>query len=351
MSKRLEIEKFIDAAAEQPVFDVRSPSEFEQGHIPGAHSIPLFDDGERAEIGKLYKEKGRDAAFKRGLEFVGPKMRRFVEEVESISGGGNVLVHCWRGGMRSRSFAWLMEQAGISTAVLEKGYKAFRNFVLRLFARSYPLIVLGGMTGSGKTEVLHALRSQGEPVIDLEGLANHKGSAFGHLGEEEQPTGEQFENNLGMELYRMDPDRPIWIEDESQAIGARILPKPFFASMREAPVLWLEVPLPVRIERLVTEYGDYDSGDLEQSIRNIRKRLGGLRTQQALDALEIGELDRVAEIVLGYYDKTYRYGLRKRPEERIHTFDTNLHDPAETARRIRQEVHGRMELNWNTIST
>lgn len=319
------------------MFDVRSPGEFAQGHIPGAHNLPLFDNEERAVIGKLYKQVGRSEALKKGLEFVGPKMRPFVEKAEALANGNGALAHCWRGGMRSASFAWLLETAGIATRVLNGGYKAYRNFVLELFQQSYPLVVLGGFTGSGKTEVLYELRALGEQVIDLEGLANHKGSAFGHLGEADQPTGEQFENDLGFKLHHLDRNRPVWVEDESRHIGSRILPKLFYASMREAPVIRMEIPRKARINRLVDDYGPYERQSLRHSVQKIEKRLGGLRTQQALQALEDDDLALVADITLEYYDKAYQHGLNKRNEELVKTISLEGADAAVNARKIQEQ--------------
>jgi len=337
VSITVEIGEFIEASLERPVIDVRSPAEYNQGHMPGAHNIPVFNNRERKIVGTLYKQSGRDAALKKGLEIVGPKMRGFVEQAEEIVDSGGALVHCWRGGMRSSSFAWLLETAGIETVVLRDGYKAFRNFVLDLFEEEYPLVVLGGFTGSGKTEILEALMESGEQVIDLEDLANHKGSAFGHLGEQAQPSGEQFENELAMQLYRMDSSRPIWVEDESRQIGARILPGGFYETMRSAPVVRVDLPRSLRVRKLAGEYGVFESSKLRQSLFKIKKRLGGQRTKQALQALREGKMERVAEIALSYYDKAYRYGLNKRDENTIKTVRLDRLDAVRNARIILDE--------------
>ena len=318
MSSSLPIHDFLEAAESLPIIDVRSPSEYKHGHIPGAHNIPLFDDEERAEIGTIYKQQNRDEAFKRGLEFVGPKMRTFVERAEEIAPERELLLNCWRGGMRSSSFGWLLESAGFKTHTLENGYKAFRNFVLDLFQKQYNILILSGYTGSGKTEILQALQQLGEQVIDLEGLANHKGSAFGHLGEDEQPSGEHFQNKLGMRLYQIEEKNPLWLEDESRFIGRRIIPNDFFKQMRKATVFRVEIPKEIRIKRLVDDYGAYPKEKLENSILKIEKRLGGLRTQQAIEALENDNLATVADYVLHYYDKAYDHGISKRDDEKVH---------------------------------
>jgi tRNA 2-selenouridine synthase len=338
MKQPLPVQTFIDAAQSLPVVDVRSPSEFQQGHIPGAENLPLFNDEERAEIGTIYKQESRDAAFKHGLEIVGPKMKFLVERAEEIAPRRKILVHCWRGGMRSGSLGWLLETAGFEVQTLEKGYKAFRNFVLDQFAEERNIHILSGYTGSGKTDILYALCEMGEQVIDLEGLAHHKGSAFGYLGEKSQPTGEQFQNELGMTLYRLNENQPIWLEDESRFIGRRQIPHQLFNQMQSAPVFRIRVPRKARIERLVQDYGNYPTKELRESILKIRKRLGGLRTQQAIEALEEGNLEKVAELVLHYYDKAYARHLEKRDARKIYTLSVDDKDPRAIARILVEET-------------
>ncbi|HYW36016.1 MAG TPA: tRNA 2-selenouridine(34) synthase MnmH [Balneolaceae bacterium] len=334
MAKELEISEFIDASRDLPVIDVRTPSEFEQGHIPDAHNLPIFSDEERAEIGTLYNQKSRGASIKRGLEIVGPKMRTFVEKAEKLAPDREILVHCWRGGMRSESMAWLLNFSDFSPRTLTGGYKTFRNFVLDTFTRRWPVIVLGGMTGSGKTEVLHNMRKMGAQVIDLEGLAHHKGSAFGAIGEDPQPSNEHFENKLAMRLLSMDTQRPIWVEDESHLVGKNIIPNDFYDQMRAAPVIEMQVPDEDRIEHLIDIYGDYPSDELADSINAISRRLGGLRTQQALDALAENDFETVARLALSYYDKTYTYGLSKRDPETVFPLELSSISHADNARKI-----------------
>ena len=334
MTEKLNISEFIAASWNLPVIDVRTPSEFKQGHIPGAYNLPLFSDNERAEIGTIYKQESRDASIKRGLEIVGPKMRTFVDEAEKIVRNREVLIHCWRGGMRSESMAWLLDFSGFSTHTLMGGYKAFRNFVLDTFKQQWPVIILGGMTGSGKTEVLHIMKEMGEQVIDLEGLAHHKGSAFGALGEEPQPSNEHFENELAMQLLSMDKKHPIWLEDESHYIGKNLIPNDLFDQMRVAPVVEMRVPTDERVKHLVHVYSDYPIEGLATSIKKIDRRLGGLRTQQALEALEENNFKIVAELALSYYDKAYTYGLNQRCAESVFPLELLSIDHAENARKI-----------------
>jgi len=218
------------------IIDVRSPDEYGHAHIPNAFSLPLFTNEERAEIGTTYKQKSREAAIKLGLPFFGTKMQNMIEQAEGWAANyektnGNkptILVHCWRGGMRSAAVAWLLDLYGFKTEQLTGGYKAYRNWVLAQFEKNYSMKVLGGYTGSGKTEILLQLQKSKIPVIDLEGLANHKGSAFGALGQNEQASQEQFENNLAGALFHISAANPFfWIEDESQRIGTNMLPITF----------------------------------------------------------------------------------------------------------------------------
>ena len=182
------------------IIDVRSPDEYAHAHIPNAFSLPLFTNEERAEIGTTYKQQSREAAIKLGLPFFGNKMQNMIEQVEGWAASyektnGNkptILVHCWRGGMRSAAVSWLLDLYGFKTEQLSGGYKAYRNWVLAQFEKNYSMKVLGGYTGSGKTEILLQLQKSKIPVIDLEGLAHHKGSAFGALGQHEQTSQEQF---------------------------------------------------------------------------------------------------------------------------------------------------------------
>jgi tRNA 2-selenouridine synthase len=315
--------------------DVRSPSEFQQGHIPEAFNLPLFNDEERAEIGTIYKRQSRGEAIKRGLEIAGPKMRWLVEQAENIAPERKVLIHCWRGGMRSSSLGWLLETAGFEVQTLKKGYKAFRNFVLDQFEEERKIYILSGYTGSGKTEILHASRDLGEQMIDLEALANHEGSVFGYLGKGSQPTGEQFQNRLGMALYHTNSDRPLWLEDESRFIGRRQIPYKLFNQMQTAPVFRINVPKEARIKRLVEDYANYPINGLKESILKIKKRLGGLRTQQAIEALEAGNFKKTADLVLHYYDKAYDRQLQKRKDEKILALSVNDKNPTVIAKILR----------------
>lgn len=279
--------------------------------------MPLFTDQERAVVGTLYKQTGRDAAMLEGLRIIGPKMAGIVEKARELAPEGRIGVHCWRGGERSASVAWLLEKAGFKEVlVLSRGYKAFREHVLASFPLPWKLDVLGGFTGTGKTELLGLLREQGEQIVDLEGLAHHKGSSYGGIGEKEQPSTEQFENLIWHALTRLDPARPIWVEDESQLVGHVKIPDPFFARMRSRTVHFIDMPVEQRAARLVQDYGAFPKEELAAATQRIQKRLGPQHAKEALEALEAGDLYRVALITLTYYDKTYARGLAARDPQK-----------------------------------
>lgn len=305
----ISIEDFFHNRDNCPVIDVRSPSEFATGHIPNAYNIPLFSDEERAIVGTKYVQDGLYNAVIEGLRVVGPKLSKFVETLKSITSKQDVIVYCWRGGMRSQSMAWLFNLANFNAFALDGGYKKYRKFAQSYFENPYKLIVLGGMTGSGKTELLKHLKNKGEQVIDLENLANHKGSAFGWIGQQKQPSTEHFENLLFEALLKIDPKIPTWIEDESKSIGSVFIPRQFFIRMSLCPTISVEVPAEIRIRRLVSDYTQCNPNDLILSIDKISKRLGGENTRRCTDFINSGHFEEAVAISLAYYDKAYRHGL------------------------------------------
>ena len=307
------------------LLDVRSPSEYAQGHIPGAFNLPLFSDEERAAVGTVYKTMSPHHAMQRGLEIVGPKMQGIVDQALKLYNGKPIVVHCWRGGKRSSSIGWLLDFAGMSVSVLTGGYKAYRTYQ-RSWIDTQPLnlIILGGKTGSGKTDLLHALSAKGEQVLDLEQLAHHKGSAFGWMGELEQPSTEQFENDIFEVVRKLDLTKRIWIENESLTIGKVFIPQPLWNKMKSAPLIQLEVPIDVRVQNLVDIYAGGDAKEaLISSFQKISARLGGQHVKAALEALANGDYHQAAEVALTYYDKTYYYGLEQRNAQIIGKIDTD----------------------------
>lgn len=222
-----------------------------------------------------------------------------------------VLLHCWRGGMRSAAIAWLLNLYGMDVYLLEGGYKAYRNWIITRFEKDYDIKILGGFTGSGKTRILTQLQKKAHATIDLEKLANHKGSAFGGIGQGPQPSQEMFENELGMELSKNE-NKSFWLEDESQRIGHLQIPLAFWQTMRKKPVFFVDIPFDERLQYIVQEYGVCNKESLQVSIERIKKRLGPLETKTALAHLEKDETEACFHILLAYYDKHYTKGLYSR---------------------------------------
>lgn len=335
--ERLTIKNFLAGSKDKVLLDVRSPAEYNHAHVPTAISLPLFTDEERKTVGTTYKQKNREDAIKIGLDFFGPKMRKMIENVEAILDSGSqskiqnskpeIFVYCWRGGMRSAAVAWLLDLYGFKVYTLAGGYKSFRNHVLQTFEQPFQLKILGGYTGSGKTEVLNELEKNGNAIIDLEKIASHKGSAFGSFGMPPQPKQEMFENLLALELLKKStvngqwpvegPGRPqghspIWLEDEAQRIGDLNLPNALWDKMRESPLFFLEIPFEERLNHIVEEYGECEKDKLIDSTKRISQRLGGLDAKNTIAFLENGDIKEAFRILLRYYDKRYSKGLHNR---------------------------------------
>lgn len=317
---KIDIAEFLSMTG-LPVIDVRSPQEYTHAHIPNALSMPLFNDEERKVVGTTYKQISREQAIKIGLDYFGPKMRRMVEHIEELvkdSPSKQIVVHCWRGGMRSAAVAWLLDLYGFKVYTIIGGYKAFRTWVLDHLSKDRDYTILGGYTGSAKTEILQALKYKGETVIDLEGIAHHKGSAFGAIGQEPQPSQEMFENILALQIKEAG-DKNIWLEDESQRIGLVNIPHLMWEVIRKKPVCFLEIPFEVRLNHILDTYGKLNKGELAGAIIRIKKRLGGLETKTALSFLAEDNMIECFRILLTYYDKLYAKALLNRPDPKPST--------------------------------
>lgn len=334
MVKQLSLSEFLEKAKTTVVVDVRTPLEFQQGHILGAVNIPIFTNEERVLVGTSYKQQGRQPAILLGFELTGPKWAAFIRQAELLAPDKKVLVHCWRGGMRSGAMAWSFDLYGFEVSTLKGGYKAFRKSGISAFSENYPFMILSGSTGSAKTKILQEMKAFGEQVIDLEDLAQHQGSAFGSMGKLIQPSQEQFENLLGVELQKMDVSKRIWLEDESVTIGKKVIPKPIWDQMRKATVVKIEFPKEERIEFLNQDYGNLDKEFLKESVLKITKRLGPLETKLTLQAIEEGRMKDFIKQVLVYYDKTYAKGLSSRSEESINPISLIHINPKENAKAI-----------------
>lgn len=346
------------------ILDVRSPREFADGHITGARSWPLFSDDERARIGTLYKQKSREKAVDLGLEIIGPKMAEmakygralFESQVseDGTPGRNSLLIHCWRGGMRSESVAWLLRTAGIPAVVLEDGYKGFRSYARSQFDKKIDFAVLGGLTGSSKTDTLLELEKiDGESVIDLEGMAKHFGSAFGNLEKIQQPSTQQFSNDLYFKLRELNAwnernparTRPIWIENESRTIGMVDMPEPIFTQLIASRCFEMQRTDDDRVKHLVQMYGEIDIDLLATAFNNIAQKLGGDNVKEAQKALENSDLATAARIALVYYDKTYAHGLTKRNETLRTDVDCRNLTPTECAAHLSNFITNFLCLN------
>ena len=331
MIQTLDIIDFLKLADTTQVIDVRTPLEYEHAHLVGAHNLPVFSNEERVQVGTTYKQRGREEAILLGFDFTGPKWSGFIKKALTIAPDKKILVHCWRGGMRSGAMAWALELYGFEVSLLEGGYKKYRNWVLDQFSENYPILILGGMTGSAKTQILHELKNSGQQIIDLEDLAQHQGSSYGSMGHLIQPSQEQFENMLAAELKKTDKNIPLWIEDESLTIGKRFIPNALFHQMRVAPVLKIVIPAGERINFLVQEYGKLDKDFLVECTQRIGKRLGPEQTRDAVLAIQENRMADFIKLVLVYYDKTYSAGQGKRLAESIHEIECNDTDASGNA--------------------
>jgi tRNA 2-selenouridine synthase len=307
----LTLDNFWTLREQLPLVDARSEGEFAQSHIPGAINIPILNNAERIQVGTLYKQAGPEKATLKGFELVGPRFHLIQREALRNFPNKKVMLYCWRGGMRSQILSWLLTQVGFEVYRLAGGYKTYRTFTFNEVRKPYPLLVLGGKTGAAKTVLLQKLKERGEQVVDLEGLANHKGSSFGAIGLPGQPTVEQFENLLAEQLRKIPPDRAIWVENESRRIGRIILPDPFFLQMTQSPRIEIEKTDTERIAHIAREYAGLDQVELTDAVLRLQKRLGGDRTKQAVEAIQANQPEIWIPILLQYYDKTYSYDLAR----------------------------------------
>ena len=299
MLTEISIQEYFTKFSATPLIDVRSPGEYKQGHVIEATNIPLFSNDERAAVGTTYVQKSREKAIELGYKYVEPKLQWYVDESRMVAPEGVVAVHCWRGGMRSHAFAEHLIKNGFSQVYLiTGGYKSYRKLVLDFFEQPFKLRILGGYTGSGKTFVLKEIGKLGDQIVDLEGIAHHKGSAFGAIGEQKQPTVEHFENKLFDVMRHLVLNKPIWLEDESLNIGRVKVPIMLFRQMREQVVYFVDIDKKLRAQHLVDAYANYGNDLLASGINAIAKRLGGLNVKEAHQYLQENNYYEVALIAL-----------------------------------------------------
>lgn len=336
-----ELQEFLSLRNKLPILDVRTPAEYEQGHIHHSHNMPLFTNEERVVVGTLYKQQSPQVAFKKGLELIGPKLVSFIEFAEKL-GSREVLVHCWRGGMRSQSVATLLGAYGFKAHTLRGGYKNYRQHALSFFEKPLPIIVLTGYTGSMKTQVLQELQKLGEQVVDLEGLACHQGSAFGRQGAEIQPSSEQFQNLIYEAFKPMDLKRRIWLEDESMRIGGVEMMVSLYYQKSAAPYVFLDIPREIRIQNLIKNYEYKSEEKLIRATESIKKRFGVKETAQTIAHIKAGEAEAAAQLLLTYYDRRYYKSIAEKEKQIKLNLPTSSDDPLQIAKLILEKLDGNL---------
>ena len=314
--KRKELEKF--RSFKGPLIDVRSPGEYYKGHMPNSINIPLFDNDERSIIGTIYKKEGRKKAVIEGLKFFEKKMELLLDNLfmsidpyKTITKKNNnelfIRIYCSRGGMRSQSIAWLLEKFKLNLVTLNGGYKMYRRWVLDSFSKKLNIVVIGGKTGTGKTRLLSLLEKYKYQTIDLERFACHRGSTFGGLGMQEQPSNEQFENMIAEKLNSFRFSNNIFVEAESANIGKCKIPHEFFNQMKNSKRIEIIRSESNRLDELIHTYSVFKKEELQESVLRIKKRLGPQRTKIALESINNEKWELVCRSVLDYYDKCYEY--------------------------------------------
>lgn len=293
------------------VIDTRSPAEFAEDHLPGAINLPSLNDAERAEVGTIYVREDRFKARRIGAALVARNVAAHLDgPLAGHDGAWQPLVYCWRGGQRSGSFASILEQIGWRVRLLDGGYRAYRRLVVRmLYEAVLPIrpVLLDGNTGTAKTRLLALLEEQGMQVIDLEGLANHRGSALGAMGGG-QPTQKLFEGRLAQRIAALDPERPVVIEAESHKVGTRIVPPSLWTAMKAAPAVRVTAPVAERARYLAEAYGDVTEAPdtLCASLDLLRPMQGHGRVDDWQRMVKAGDFAALAQdLIVAHYDPGY----------------------------------------------
>ncbi|MDW7650175.1 MAG: tRNA 2-selenouridine(34) synthase MnmH [Bacillota bacterium] len=318
MKSLLSVEQFLENRQQYYLVDVRSPGEFTKSSIPGAVNVPLFSDEERAEVGTAYWQEGADRAKLVGLSLVSSKLSKIVEDILEGAAGREIVLYCWRGGMRSRSVFSLLEALGYPVRQLVGGYKAFRRRVVAFFKDTkldLPVYVLNGLTGVGKTLVIKKLLEKGAPALDLEGMANHRGSAFGAVGLGQSRSQKDFEALLFLAMYDLKNSPFLIVEGEGKRIGPVVLPDMLFAAMHHGHHILLEAGLDTRVERIVTEYhgSATNRAELADAVYALQQKLGREQCEELAGLIRRGEyLPAAQKLCTDYYDLYYRDSRQKR---------------------------------------
>ena len=303
--------------------DVRCPREFEKGHYTKSINIPLFSDNEYQKIGQIYKKDGQNIATQMGFEYASKSKIYILKQISNLD-AENLIIYCARGGMRSKGFQHILDEAGYNSLRLNRGYKSIRNYTLNSYKSKRKIIVIAGSTGTGKTTILHEMKEKGYNVVDLESLANHRGSAFGDLGLTQPSTQQQFENDLSSCWIKTNPDKPVFIESESRKIGRVSIPDDIWTQMQNGFYLKIDMDIDRRIKNLINDYGHYSKNDLQARIHKISKKLGGQNVKTAIKLLEKNNLTKLCHLLLqNYYDKMYdmAYKVRESDKEIISISD------------------------------
>ncbi|MFW5789622.1 MAG: tRNA 2-selenouridine(34) synthase MnmH [Bacillota bacterium] len=317
--------------------DVRSPAEFKEATIPGAINIPVFSNQERAEVGRIYHQQGKKAARLKGVEFLSPKLPDYMEKLNQLTEKYKTLIaFCARGGMRSEALVTLASLAGIKLNKYPGGYKSYRQKViqeLKDFQLNSKLVVLHGHTGVGKTEILHKLNERGYPILDLEKLAGHRGSAFGSIGLDGTHNQKKFDSLLLNKLEKINGSKYIFLESESKRIGYSVLPDFLLEAMESGIHILVRSSLEARVARIYQEYSHEYESNSEEFKERVRESLAGIDKylirkigkdgkQKLLDYLESGDFEDFIKLILtGYYDKFYSYAEKHQPDFDLSLFD------------------------------
>jgi len=296
-----------------PTVDLRSPGEFKEATIPGSYNVPLLDNVERALVGKAHKHEGPDRARELAMEIVAPKLPRFVETIKSIAPGGEVNIFCWRGGDRSRFAGCILDAMGVKVNRIKGGFKSYRHYVIEYMGRELPhrAIVLHGLTGVGKTDLLMELKRSGYPVLDLEGLAAHRGSVFGKIGQPPSPGQKMFEAEIQDRLRRAEKTGVFLVECESKRLGNLFVPDTVLNAMHRGYRVLAYAPVALRVRRIKRDYfaeTEENPQALREAIQRLSRYLGGSKVEELNKWLDCGEVEQVIEFLLAhYYDPLYKY--------------------------------------------
>ncbi|WP_251553747.1 tRNA 2-selenouridine(34) synthase MnmH [Neobacillus muris] len=338
--KELAVEKLFEI--DNPVIiDIRSPIEYKDGAIPGAINVPLFSDAERQEIGTIYKQKGQNAAKWRAMEIVSPKIPEMLDTIKSYQDKGELVIHCWRGGMRSKSVVTFLEFAGIYAWKLIGGYKAYRHYILEEIEGKIPnkAVVLHGMTGVGKTEILKILKRKGYPILDLEEMAGHRGSIFGTIGLGEGHNQKIFDSLLFKGLQEIADADYFLVEAESKRIGKAVQPEKLMDVKFKGVNIYIHTPLEQRVKLLVEEYvlpyqhEPWYHEKISLSMERVAKRVKNMEIRGRMEQLvkDHNYQELIPILLEHYYDPRYDYA---RQDYQGEFFDVFAEDPEDAAVKI-----------------